>query len=588
MAGVTDRISRHDNRFTITRSLSSGTMKLRTKLALGLLALTVILSVATYGGFEYYKGQQVADAEADVNETAMNAARQVAADLTQKRDDLAFVAGQLDGDALASDQGLVGPYISQSRFFAAYVVDTNGTIVRALGPFNESEEAALVGTPADIECVDRTLATGDGCVSDLRTPEGSVPYVVMTAPVFDDGEVTGVVAAPIYADSEAFFSSLSTLASGDQSVRVVHGDRTLFQAGQNFRADVAATAQVPGHELRVVVERDRSALAAELQGLALAQGLGIVVVLLAVVGFGYWEYSVNLSQTERLLEGFRAIEGGRYDYQLDVGASEEWEQIRDGFTTLAAGLAAREEALRDREQRLGVLNRVMRHNVRNEMNVVLSYVQMLGENVDPPYDGMATTAGEAGRRLVALAGKAGLVERTLAGENSTTRPVDLAAAVREAGRDVTATYPDVSFYGDLPKTCWVRGVPGISEAVHELLTNACKHNDADDPWLEVVLEEAVDGVVHLRVLDNGPGIAEHERGAIEMGAETALVHASGLGLWLVYWVVDRCGGEVTFDERQDGGAIVDCTFYTVDPEAVQSVTERESDAQRTAEKGPAE
>lgn len=570
-----------DNGFAVAGRGYERPMKLRTKLAIGLVGLTLVLSLATYGGLEFYKEQQVDQVQADVDETARLAAGQVGTDIASYRTDLAFVASQVNGSNLSSAHAVVGPYLSQTRFFAAYVVADNGTIVHALGPFNESERAALVGTPAEIHCVNRTLATGDACVSELRAPPGSDPYFVMSAPVFARGEVTGAVAAPIYVDEEAFFTSLATLNTDEQSVRVRYEDETLYRAGQDFTTDVVATATVPGHDLAVVVERDRSTLTDELRTLAFAQALGILLVAGAVVALGYWEYSVNLSQTERLLSGFRAIEAGEYDYDLDVGASEEWDQIRDGFISLASGLAAREEALREREQRLGVLNRVMRHNVRNEMNVVLSYTDMLAEDLDDPHSGMAETASEAGRRLTSLAAQARRVERTLSGEKGDPQPVNLADTVRAVGGEVAGEYPEVSFQGDLPEAQWVRGVQGLREAVRELLTNACKHNDAADPWLEVSLSEspvdetgvADEPTVHLRVSDNGPGIPEHERGAIEKGKETDLDHSSGLGLWLVYWLVDRCDGTLEFEERAGGGAVVDCAFYPADPPATDETAE---------------
>lgn len=40
----------------------------------------------------------------------------------------------------------------------------------------------------------------------------------------------------------------------------------------------------------------------------------------------------------------------------------------------------------------------------------------------------------------------------------------------------------------------------------------------------------------------------------EQAKETKLHHGSGLGLWLVWWGVDRLGGEVWFDV--DGGTTV--------------------------------
>lgn len=48
--------------------------------------------------------------------------------------------------------------------------------------------------------------------------------------------------------------------------------------------------------------------------------------------------------------------------------------------------------------------------------------------------------------------------------------------------------------------------------------------------------------VRLRVIDDGPGMAEQERVILDEGAETPMVHGSGLGLRLVYWIVTEHDG----------------------------------------------
>jgi len=45
-----------------------------------------------------------------------------------------------------------------------------------------------------------------------------------------------------------------------------------------------------------------------------------------------------------------------------------------------------------------------------------------------------------------------------------------------------------------------------------------------------------------------------ERQVLEAGRETPLEHGSGLGLWLVNWIVTGLGGEVT--TTVDGGTTV--------------------------------
>jgi signal transduction histidine kinase len=51
------------------------------------------------------------------------------------------------------------------------------------------------------------------------------------------------------------------------------------------------------------------------------------------------------------------------------------------------------------------------------------------------------------------------------------------------------------------------------------------------------------------------------RDVLETGeAVDALYHGSGLGLWLVYWVVQQSGGEATVREAAPRGTVVAVTL----------------------------
>lgn len=71
-------------------------------------------------------------------------------------------------------------------------------------------------------------------------------------------------------------------------------------------------------------------------------------------------------------------------------------------------------------------------------------------------------------------------------------------------------------------------------------------------------------MVDLVVVDDGPGIPPTERLVIASGGESALDHSSGLGLWLVDWVVTRSGGAVAITDRSPGTTVV-LRFPATDP-----------------------
>ncbi|NHN46328.1 PAS domain S-box protein [Halostella sp. JP-L12] len=214
-----------------------------------------------------------------------------------------------------------------------------------------------------------------------------------------------------------------------------------------------------------------------------------------------------------------------------------------------------------RHRQLQVLNRVLRHNLRNDLNLVVGYAEQIAdaatkETVADYVDALTTTVEE----LVALSNKAREAEDVLEAETDSSW-VDASAVAADAVARYRRRYGDAVIDFDGPIETRVAGDERLTVAVENLLENAIEHHPAsgDDgaPRVRVSIDDAVDGRVALRIADDGAGIPEHEREVVTGEAEiTPLQHASGLGLWLVAWIVDAYGGDVEFGESDLGGAVV--------------------------------
>jgi signal transduction histidine kinase len=90
------------------------------------------------------------------------------------------------------------------------------------------------------------------------------------------------------------------------------------------------------------------------------------------------------------------------------------------------------------------------------------------------------------------------------------------------------------------------------------LENAIDHSEGNSPDVHVSVNRAgeQDDLVEIRVMDEGDTIAPTEIEPLERGTETPIEHGSGLGLWVVKWMVERFGGELEFKERSPRGNIV--------------------------------
>jgi len=207
-----------------------------------------------------------------------------------------------------------------------------------------------------------------------------------------------------------------------------------------------------------------------------------------------------------------------------------------GYVLVARDVTTREE----RDQRLRVLNRVLRHNVRNSLNVVLGRAERFAERHD---DADIESIVSAAEDLLAVSEKARVVERVLGEDDANTAPLDdlLDAELQRA----RSQHPEAVFEAAVDANAEVDA--RLRLAVRELLTNAVEHNDSDPP--RVTLAADGDDLVDVRVSDNGPGIPEHERRALAGVTEESLQHGSGIGLWTVYWLARHCGATVAVPDE---------------------------------------
>jgi signal transduction histidine kinase len=201
-----------------------------------------------------------------------------------------------------------------------------------------------------------------------------------------------------------------------------------------------------------------------------------------------------------------------------------------------------------RRQRLAVLNRILRHNVRNELDVVRAHAE----------DADLTPAIQSVDRLKRLSEETRRVQQLMKRSADDRTPTELslllddivADVTAETSAEVTVTALDVSVTLDR-KLC--------RYAVRQLVENAVEHNDASVPRIMVRAEHSGSDV-EIIVADDGPGIPESEQTVIEAGEEDSLKHASSFGLWGTNWAVRAMGGSLSFGNSDLGGAAVTITL----------------------------
>ena len=243
----------------------------------------------------------------------------------------------------------------------------------------------------------------------------------------------------------------------------------------------------------------------------------------------------------------------------DEGNITRFVAVYNDVTTLKS----RERQLREEKrrvnglrQRLTVLNRVLRHDIRTAVNVIQGNVALL-EPTEVDHEPLKKIEHRA-QQLNSIAEDARSIEQTFSRTDARTE-TDIASILEDISATLRAEYPDVRIDLDVPDNALASVSTDVDIAFEHVLTNAVEHNDSETPKITVTGVQQNDEL-QITVADNGPGIPEAELEPLREGQETQLQHTSGLGLWQTLWIVEDSDGTITFDKNEPRGTVVTITL----------------------------
>lgn len=213
---------------------------------------------------------------------------------------------------------------------------------------------------------------------------------------------------------------------------------------------------------------------------------------------------------------------------------------------------------RQRGQQLEVLNRVLRHNHRNETMVIGGYAELLKTTV-----GETTQATQAGMIAAASDRLNSIAEKVREFEDVQQRGVQPESiSVKDVVAEIVRTRSTA--HGDATITSTVEPTDHeirtdreiLSVLLDNLVENAIVHSDAAEPTVSIAVTEAAESSneVRIEIRDGNDRIPEHEIETLRAGEETALQHGQGIGLWIAYWCTRKLHGEISF-EYDDGNVL---------------------------------
>lgn len=527
-------------------------MRLRSTLVAVLLVVTLILSGTVYAGFALYK-QDTSDRQREnVGTTANEIATDVDARIVEKRTVVRLWAGNEDIADHGTDRQhrALETFVAHTEFGGASVIAANGTMVAIhASNLTDARRRSLVGRDFSDRTYFQAAMDGSVYVSEPIPAESGNRIVTISAPIRRNGTTVGTLNAALHLSDGSIFADATQEYIHEYAIVVTDGSTVLYRSQAEFENAIVRTATVGSTGWQVTVKSNRAVVTRQARAVTLVQGGAVVLVLASIASLGIWIYRMNLQQIARLTAAFDELGVGNYDARLELSGVEEWERMSEKFNAVSETLGRRETQLR-------VLNRVLRHNLRNDMNVVIGYAERVARGDGDPAEN-ADRIDKTARGLLETADHARTIGDYFGPTLWDPEAVTVESVVGEVRRSVAPEFPDATVEFDDVDGCRVADGQAFRVALEELCRNALAHNDRPESErvVSISVDEADEEVV-VTITDNGPGLPGVESDLLTgKETESPVSHGSGLGVWLVRWMVEAADGTVSVEVDEEGSTV---------------------------------
>jgi len=207
---------------------------------------------------------------------------------------------------------------------------------------------------------------------------------------------------------------------------------------------------------------------------------------------------------------------------------------------------------KEREQQLQLFDRVLRHNLRNDLNVIRGSADTIKSKSSSEAAWLASKVVNNSDKLLATANKQRKIMRILR-DKPTQVGQNLYSIIQEVVADMESNYPNAVFNIDCPNDTVVTVADHFSSVIREAIQNSIIHSNTENPKVDVVVTDAEEQTT-ISISDQGPPVPKMEQRILtDVENQTPLYHGSGLGLWLIKVIVDRSGGTASFAQTSEPG-----------------------------------
>ncbi|MCU4975408.1 PAS domain S-box protein [Halobacteria archaeon AArc-m2/3/4] len=222
----------------------------------------------------------------------------------------------------------------------------------------------------------------------------------------------------------------------------------------------------------------------------------------------------------------------------------------------------------EHERRIEILNRMLLHNIRNNLNILLGYLSILAERLPTETELIADVRAPIDR-LIESSEKARQIESRLESASFQPERLNLEQLLEKALAHGWEIDGNAEIRSDVDPDCCVLASESVAVALRELIENAVKYTTEAQPTVTITTDtktvdfpqqdETRDAVV-IHIDDTNTTISDLDRTRLLGNEESAVHHGSGLGLWIVHWIVTMSGGLITHTPREPRGNRISVTL----------------------------
>lgn len=214
------------------------------------------------------------------------------------------------------------------------------------------------------------------------------------------------------------------------------------------------------------------------------------------------------------------------------------------------------------KERLDVYNRVLRHNIRNQLTTINVFTNQIAQTTDDPrITDLTDRVLTAGSRLQRITEQVREFDR-IRNADRKAECIEIESFLSDIASESVSNADTTTVWTDVEDGLILKSNKQlVGLIIRQLCENAVEHGGTT-VRVSAVSWDKKDGI-EVRVADDGMGIPQAEYEPILNGTSTSLEHASGIGLLIIKWGIDKLDGELEFESEEGESTAVVVRFPNI-------------------------